>query len=138
MHNIYNGSFHDMMDGLINSTFGDILSTGFTTRQPAVNIVNTDSGYTIQVAAPGLKKEDFSLEVKDNKLTISADTSTAADEKTFLRKEYSFGKFSRTFRLSKEVDTTSVTARYEDGMLSIDMGKRSKEDLDQKIDISIS
>jgi len=88
---------------------------------PAVNITEHKNQYLISLAAPGLKKEDFKIDLDDNLLTISAEKEENKEEKDelFSRKEYNYSSFSRTFTLPEEMNKEKIEAVYEDGVLKI-------------------
>ena len=95
---------------------------------PSVNIRETEGMFVVEVAAPGKKKEDFVLEIKDNILTISSEHKEEQEEKSenFMRKEFSYNKFSRSFTLPENVDQEKIKATYKDGLLLIDLPKLEK------------
>jgi len=101
-----------------------------TTSLPSVNIEQTSDSYIIQMAVPGLKKEDFSIELRNNDLIIKAESSHQSednDEKYFTRREFNFNSFQRVFHLNhKVVDHQKVDATYEDGILSVHIAKQEK------------
>ncbi|MCI5055748.1 MAG: Hsp20/alpha crystallin family protein [Flavobacteriales bacterium] len=91
-------------------------------QRPSVNIKETSGDYQIELAAPGMKKEDFSIEIKNDQLTIAADSKTEQKEENskYVRKEFNYNKFERSFTLpSKKYDEEGVQAKYEDGILLI-------------------
>ena len=110
------------------------------TATPAVNVSETDAAYHIEVAAPGLQKEAFGIKVEKDVLTISAtvdtnDTDTtnpetktaAAPEVRSLRREFTAGSFSRSFRIGETIDTEHITATYTDGILSVVLPKKAPD-----------
>lgn len=94
---------------------------GKTMNIPAVNIVENKDEYVVSLAAPGLKKDDFKIDVDGNMLTISSEKVETKEEKErkFTRKEYNFMTFSRSFTLPEEVFREKIEARYEEGVLRI-------------------
>lgn len=88
---------------------------------PAINVKENKDHYTVSMAAPGLKKEDFKLDVEGNMLTISSEKEEQEEEKDekYSRKEYSYQSFSRSFTLPEDVRPDAIEARYEDGVLNI-------------------
>jgi HSP20 family protein len=93
---------------------------------PAVNIKDTETAYQVEVAAPGAKKDDFSLSLNQNVLTISF-KHEQADEETkdsFIRKEFAFQSFERSFRLPKTVNAEAIAATYADGILTVELPKQ--------------
>ena len=94
-----------------------------TMKVPAVNITEEKNQYLVSLAAPGLKKEDFKINVDGNVLTISSEKEQTSEEKDkkFSRKEYSYSSFSRSFTLPKEINQEKIEAKYEDGVLKISL-----------------
>jgi HSP20 family protein len=90
---------------------------------PAVNVKENPDSYTVSLAAPGLKKEDFKLDMKGNMLTISCEKEDQAEEKDekYTRKEYNYFSFSRSFTLPDDVKQDAIDAHYEDGVLNINL-----------------
>ncbi|OJW80969.1 MAG: heat-shock protein Hsp20 [Bacteroidetes bacterium 46-16] len=93
---------------------------------PAVNISENDKEYNMTVAAPGLKKGDFRIDVEDNMLTVSAQQQENKEEKdkTYTRKEYNYSSFSRSFNLPEEVSKEQIEASYTDGVLTVCLPKK--------------
>jgi HSP20 family protein len=92
---------------------------------PAVNVKETKSAYELEVAAPGMKKEDFKLEVKDGHLYISAEAKMEKEEKedNYTRREFSFTSFNRSFWLPENVKADQIKANYKEGILNITVPK---------------
>lgn len=95
---------------------------------PAVNIKEVESAFQIEVAAPGLKKEDFKLSLHENRLTISAKQEEQNVEKTekFSRQEFNYSSFQRTFTLPKNVDGEKIEASYINGILHVGLPKKEE------------
>ncbi|MDG2431589.1 Hsp20/alpha crystallin family protein [Flavobacterium sp.] len=104
------------------------------TSVPAVNIKETAENYEVEVAAPGMDKKDFKVELNGNSLIISSEKSTVNEENEssrYSRKEFSYQSFQRTFTLQKEVmDIDKIEAKYENGLLQLLIPK--KEEAKQK------
>lgn len=104
------------------------------TTIPAVNIRETNENYQVEVAAPGMQKKDFKVELDGNLLTISSEKSDQKEEvdtEKYTRKEFSYQAFQRSFTLPKEVvDADKIQAKYEDGLLHLLIPK--KEEAKQK------
>lgn len=92
-----------------------------TTYMPAVNITEQKESYLVSLAAPGLKKDDFKIDIDGNLLTISSSKEETKEESEtkFTRKEYNYRSFSRTFTLPEEIVKEKIEAKYEDGILNI-------------------
>jgi HSP20 family protein len=131
----------------IFSTFPSIFDDFFTNEMvqanqrshasfvPAVNVFETDEQYSLEVFVPGFSKENIKIDIQDEVLTISSETSEAkqsTEEGKFTRKEFSFSSFKRSFSIPEIVDVEAIDAKYENGILNILLPKR-KEVLTQKV-----
>jgi HSP20 family protein len=126
------------LDRLMHEFFADDHNVKARKATPAVNIFENEGIFKLEIAAPGLAKEDFTINVEDKILTISAekkvDTETKEGEKT-LRREFSFSNFKRTFTLPENVNVADIKAVYENGVLNVHLPKVAAEKLVQTIDI---
>jgi HSP20 family protein len=126
---IFDDFFNRDMFDWNNSNYSDT-----NTTIPAVNIKETAENYEVQVAAPGMTKDDFKVELDGNSLTISSEKSQQYEQKEgerFSRKEFSYQSFQRTFNLQKDVvDIDKIQAKYENGILHLLIPK--KEEVKQK------
>jgi HSP20 family protein len=115
--------FNDIFESIMNDTF---LSDRMVSRVPAVNISETDGHYHIELAAPGLKKEDFKVNLDRDVLTISAEhrDEQAENDKKYNKREYSYTSFVRSFTLPDSADDEGIEAEYTDGVLKINVAKR--------------
>lgn len=88
---------------------------------PPVNIMEQENQFLVSLAAPGMKKDDFKIDLSGNMLNISNETEEEKEEKekTFTRKEYNYRGFSRSFSLPEGIDIEKIEAKYEDGILKI-------------------
>lgn len=95
---------------------------------PAVNISEQNGNYNVTMAAPGLKKDDFRIDVSGNLMTISASTESEKEEtdKKYTRKEYNYSSFSRSFTLPDEINKESIEARYDNGVLTLLLPKKEE------------
>lgn len=95
---------------------------------PAVNITDNKDDYKVSVAAPGLKKNDFKIDVEGNMLTISSEKEENKEEKDsrYTRKEYSYSSFRRSFALPEEINQEKIEACYEDGVLKVVLPKKDE------------
>ncbi|HXH19578.1 MAG TPA: Hsp20/alpha crystallin family protein [Chitinophagales bacterium] len=94
--------------------------------QPAVNIRETDKSFVLEVAAPGYKKEDFSVTVENDLLTISCNQENKVEEseKGYTRQEFSYSSFSRSFTLPDSVNADNIKGSYNNGILTIELPKK--------------
>lgn len=96
-----------------------------TPNVPAVNVKETDMAFVLELAAPGLKKEDLKINVEKNTLTIGYQSEQKNEETThkFTRQEFAFNSFERVFRLPKNVNADEIKAAYTDGILTVELPK---------------
>ncbi|MBL7762222.1 MAG: Hsp20/alpha crystallin family protein [Chitinophagaceae bacterium] len=106
-------------------------------QRAAVNIYKTDRSYEMLVFAPGRIKENFQLNVKGNELTVSYTPPEGFPKFDWVRREYSRGGFERTFTLDETIDTKSISAKYEDGVLQVSLPVvAGKETTNQEIKVN--
>jgi HSP20 family protein len=122
-----------LFDDFFNPDFFNWNSSNFSntnTTIPAVNIKETAENYEVEVAAPGMTKNDFKVELDGNMLTISSEKTNQTEEndnEKYSRKEFSYQSFQRTFNLQKEVvDIDKIQAKYENGLLRLVIPKREE------------
>lgn len=96
---------------------------------PAVNVVETEKSYDVSIAAPGLKKEDFKIEISKGVLTICAETETEKEEKKddYMRREFNYSSFKRSFWLPENVNPNAIAAGYNEGILTLTLPKKVVE-----------
>jgi HSP20 family protein len=109
------------------------------TNVPAVNVEETEKEYVIDVAAPGLDKKDFKVSLDENVLTISSQKEQSSEEKKegYLRREFNYSTFSRSFTLPEDTDASQINAVHKNGVLSIAIPKHeAKAKVSKEIKIS--
>ena len=96
---------------------------------PAVNIIEADNDFKIEVAVPGLSRNDFHIEVEDDVLTISSVEKENKEEKmpNYTRREFNFSSFKRSFQLPETIDQDQIKAGHKEGVLSITLVKKEEE-----------
>ncbi len=130
--------FGDMMTNLFEERFFEPLKRHTAFHEPFANISMTEKAFIIQLASPGLSKEAFSIDLKNNTLIVSA-TKKENEEQSgnFSLREFNFTAFKRTFTLPKNADQQAITASYTDGILEIVINKKEDEaELVKKIEIA--
>lgn len=97
---------------------------------PAVNIQETEEGYDISVAAPGMNKEDFKIELNEGVMSISSETKSEKEDTNdnFTRREFNYSSFERRFTIPENVKEEDVKASYSDGILKIEIPKMKEEE----------
>lgn len=120
--NFFEGFFGDEF---LRPMFQDKLFSGTV---PAVNVAETAAGYRIEVAAPGLDKNDFKISLEKDVLTIKVEKTNSSEEveDKYLRREYSYSTFERSFQLPKTVDHDKIDAKYDAGVLHLTLPKREE------------
>jgi len=122
---------HAAYPNTMDDFFKDILG-GTQLQQkatPPVNIRETDSNFAVELAAPGLKKEDFNIEVDNGKLTISAAAKAETTEQEpgkYTRREFTHTAFKRVFTLPETINDEGINASYTDGILTIALPKKEE------------
>lgn len=130
---LFNGLFSkDLLDEFFAPTY--------VGTAPAVNVVENEEGYRIEVAAPGLQKSDFKLSLDHNRLTISAQKEDKNEEKKekYTRREFSYSSFQRTFTLPATIDGEKIEAAYTDGILQVRLPKREEAKVKPQRSIEIA
>jgi HSP20 family protein len=131
-------NFTDKFQNFFDSDFNDF----FTRRMsdPAANILENPESFQLELAAPGMNKDDFKIQLENNILTVSAEMEDEKREegKTYSRKEFYYGSFSRSFTLPKIIDLDKIKADYENGVLKVVLPKKEEARLEVKKEIKIS
>lgn len=121
----------------IPSIFNDFFDNQWIPRvnatAPAINVIESENGYCIELAAPGMKREDFNIHLnEDNDLVITMEKKNENKEddkaKKYLRREFSYTKFQQTLILPDDVVRERISANVADGVLTIELPKRTPED----------
>jgi HSP20 family protein len=120
-----NPFFNDVFDTILNDKF---LGGRQVAQVPAVNIAETENEFHIELAVPGLKKEDFKINLEKNVLSVSAEKKeeNVEEGKKFSKREYNYASFSRSFTLPESVDHSKIGAEYVDGILRLNVAKREE------------
>lgn len=128
-------TFSSLIDRFFNDT---MTRSGGSTFQPRVDIVENDNAFELHVAVPGMNKEDFAIEVKDNFLTVSGERKFTSEKKdaNWHSIETQFGQFSRSFALPENVDSAKIAAKYNNGILEVSIPKDEKKALKTTIKVN--
>ena len=112
----------------------------FSNDVPAVNVKDEEKNYLIEIAAPGMKKEDFRIELENGVLMIGAKNEDSKEEKDngYVRREFSFRNFQRSFWMPETVDSNNITAQYEQGVLKLTVPKLNLSSPSKSRSIEIS
>jgi HSP20 family protein len=117
-----------MFDNFFGNSITDFMGGDFAMTQPSVNVVETHDRFRIEVAAPGLERGDFDIQVENDHLLIKAEREHKDEvkEDSFVRREFNYTSFTRNFQLPKSVDGEGIGAKYENGVLTIELPKKEE------------
>ena len=127
-----NNPFSRTIDGMMKELFNEFpAAVNKTVREdvlnfPPVNIIEKTDKYLLSVAAPGFEKADFNIKLDANTLTISTEKKeiTTEENDKMIRKEFGFKAFRRSFTIDEKIDAANITAKYENGILAIELPKK--------------
>ena len=132
--------FPTLFNRFFNDDFDNYFDLGNHGYLPATNVIENDKEFEIEIAIPGMEKEDIKLNVENNLLTIASEKEVKKEEtdKNYTRREFSYGSFCRSFTLPKTVDVDQIRANYEKGILKVALPKKeeAKTKLSREINIS--
>ena len=138
------GDFPSVFDDMFRTDWlgGTTNVNSIGTSIPAVNIQESDENFLVEVAAPGKAKEDFTIELENDVLTISAEdkkeNETTEQNGRFTRKEFGYSTFKRAFSLPESVDSAKISATYNNGVLEISLPKKEEAKVQAKRMIEIA
>ncbi|MFZ6012680.1 MAG: Hsp20/alpha crystallin family protein [Bacteroidota bacterium] len=130
-------SFSNLIDRFFNESVSRAGGSAYS-FVPKVDIIENEKAFEIQLAAPGMNKDDFKLDLNDNFLTISGERkfSKELNENNFRSIETAYGTFSRSFSLPDSVDAAKISAKYNNGILEITLPKDEKKTLKTSIKVN--
>ncbi|MBQ5578020.1 MAG: Hsp20/alpha crystallin family protein [Prevotella sp.] len=123
--------------GFFPSFFNDFFNDSWITPQfhstsPAINVSEDDKGYKVEIAAPGMTKEDFNVSISDGDIVIAMEKKNENKdenkEKKYIRREFSYSKYEQRLALPDNVEKQNITAQMTDGVLYIDIPKMTPEE----------
>ena len=132
---VSNLGWNNWVDRFFNEDFYNPFREEF---KPLANIEDNDKEYVVSLAIPGCNKEDLSVEVKENRLIVSAEEehSSKSEAKNFSRKEYNYKSFKRAFTLPENAKDSAISAKYENGELILTIPKTDRgEEVTKQINI---
>lgn len=135
-NNSLSTGFNDIFESMFNDSF---FSDRMMSRVPAVNVSETRDHYQIEMAAPGLNKNDFDIKLDRNILTVSVEQQKqdVQENKQFNRREFSYTSFVRSFALPETADDAQIDASYENGVLKLQVAKKEEaKQVTRKIEIT--
>ena len=135
-----NNPFSKSFDGMMKELFNEFpAAINKTVREdvlnfPPVNIIEKTDRYQLSIAAPGFEKADFIIKLEANTLSISTEKKETLSEETdkLIRKEFGYKAFKRSFTIDEKIDTANISAKYENGILTLELPKREIQKPDAK------
>lgn len=129
-----------ILDNLIIENRLDALNNYETFSTPAINIIENFPNFVVELAAPGLQKDNFSIEVEEDRLKISTKKVSEKEEKDtskFVKREFNYKTFKRSFKLPENIKIEDIQATYENGILRVNLPKmEEKKALKKMVEIS--
>ena len=121
------GLFDEFLNGNLLPNY---IEEGAWKSTPAVNIYESDEKFEIEIAAPGLEKEDFKIDLKHDYLLVYSEKKDKKEEKEkgkVVRSEFRYSSFQRSFALPKDIDATAINATHKNGVLIIELPKKVEQ-----------
>lgn len=122
-------SFSNLFDDFFNTELSDWKRTNYSstnTTLPKVNIRESDEGFEIEMAAPGMDKKEFNVKLDQDMLTISSQKEMSSKDSNYTRREFAYHSFTRTFKLPESADGDKINASYKNGILSLSIPKKEE------------
>ncbi len=132
-------AFGNFFDEFFNKSIGDFVGSDFILSSPSVNVIENKDHLSIELAAPGLEKSDFQLNLENNRLKITAakENKEEATDGKYTRREFNYNSFERSFELPDSVNSEGITASYENGILIVTLPKKVEEETERNRSIEI-
>ena len=122
-------TFPSLFDDLFNPSFFEFTDFNNGLKRPQTNIIENENGYTIELAVPGIDKNNVEIKVEKDQLIISSskkEESETTEKDNYTRREFNYSAFSQTFHLPETIDREAITANYNDGILAITLNKKEE------------
>lgn len=119
-------------DDFFGKNWLDLAKPAFSDHSlPAVNIKESDVDFSLELAVPGMSKDDFKIEVENDRMSVSAEheANKKEEDEKYTRQEFSFQSFKRSFQLPKSANADKIKANYAEGLLKITIPKREEAKL---------
>jgi len=129
---------HPFYNGLLNDFENDLFKHKNNNDVPAVNIQEDEKQFLLELAVPGMKKDDFKIDLENQVLTISSEIKeeTEETENNYTRREFVYNSFSRSFTLPKSIVSEKIKADYKVGILKISLPKNKETKLSREIKVA--
>lgn len=131
-----NSRFPSIMEEFFNNNWNTSISD-YSNSKPAVNVKEDDKSFTLQIAAPGINKNDFEISLENRVLSIEVVKKDEHDVNDFTSKEFDYNSFKRSFSIPKSIELLKINASYINGILKINLPKNKEDQLQPKKFIKI-
>ena len=119
--------FDNLINELVNGSFSNPKKNDFAKNRPEINVIESDESFRIDMAIPGLAKKDISINVEKDILSISSNREISQKEgEKYLRNEFSYDNFKRTFQIPETVDAANIKATFKNGILELTLAKKEE------------
>ena len=127
-------------ENFLNRDFDDFFGNSISRKIPAANVVENENDFRIEIAAPGLAKDDFKINLENNLITIEASKENKQEEhdERYTRKEFCYNSFRRSFTLPNTIEHDRIDAKYQDGILHIIIPKKEEAKKKPAREISVN
>jgi len=123
-------TFSHVMDEFFNKSFPEVFNSELNWNTPSTNIKETDTAFTIEMAVPGIDKNNIDIRVEKDQLIVESKHSSEIVEENeddhYTRREFNYGAFRKSFYLNEKIDANKIDALYKDGILYIDLEKKDE------------
>lgn len=122
--------FNGLLDNFFGRELSDVIGHDAISNVPAVNVSETKDGFSLELAAPGFDKKDFKVHVENGYLVLSAQKEAQTEENTpkgnYVRREFRYESFKRSFKLPNSVNPEAISAVYNNGIMLVSLPKKEE------------
>lgn len=120
--------FGGLLNEFFNHNLSNFIGSDSVLHQPGVNVIETPDAFRLEVAAPGFDKQDFSVNLEDKQLVVSANREKSVEDQNerFVRREFHYVSFKRSFHLPETVNPQGIAAVYNNGVLQVTLPKKEE------------
>ena len=131
IYSVNNGWLPTLFNDIFNDSWMPVSRQRYAGNTPAINVSELPDEFKVEVAAPGMTKDDFNIQIShdgDMVINMEKKTETKDDNKKYLRREFSYSKFQQVLTLPDSVERSRISASMNDGVLTIDLPKKTEEE----------
>lgn len=121
-------TFSNVLDEFFTNSFPEVFSENMNWNSPSTNIKETDNGYTIEMAVPGINKNNIDIRVEKDQLIVESKQSSENQESNdnYTMRQFNYSSFRKSFFLNEKIDSEKIDAQYKDGVLMIELEKKEE------------